>query len=711
MKITINRITLLFFFYTIAILSYGQIVYNFFSLGMDDGLSSNMVNDVFKDRKGYIWISTSNGLNRYDGHRILQYYKDYDPDNIQSSRFWSVREDGNGVFWVGTKYTDYTLYYPDKDRFDCDYPSYLHKLGLKSIPQNYTLRIDEARNLWIWNEDEVSYYDFPKKEWHSLHIFNVSGVFVRNKKAYIIQNDLVINIISLVNRDISVDSSLKEQTEMRFRGRPTIFVDSRDNLWVYDRRHKLITYKEKGKDTWTNLTSDERDVHMDVRNISEDPYGMVLLAMGHNSLCYFDRDSKKICRMNLNNNFIQNGTINKVTSFSNSIWLSCEHEGAAIAIVPQPGFIPLYKHKDELDIILKNVNVTSFVEDEDYNIWVSTVGKGIYVISPGIYEIIRHFDIKDKDNVVTSLFIDSSKRVWATTYNDGIYIFNNVFSTPLHINKNDKGLSNENVRAIQEDKQGNIWIGCLREGLQKWDKNKNAFLQPAIPNISPSDIAVSPKGDLLIATSDGHIHFSPTTEKYSVCEKEIREFKKDDFLDKGIKRITYDSRGWIWMGGISGLIVWDKNESSTIRIGTEEGLCNDVIHGITEDDKHNMWITTEYGIARIIIPDGMAKPKLTDIKIQNFSVLDGLKSNQFIEGALMKLHNGTILAGTTDGISIIHPSLVPEERKHGSIYITEIMLSADSLCSSVDTTITYKIENDEFCCPLLYPFRRINVSV
>ena len=696
MRLTINRILLLFACITFAISSsYGQIAYKFIPFGMEDGLSSNMVNDVFKDSKGYIWIATNNGLNRFDDYRILQYYKDYDPDNIQSNRFWAVKEDGNGVFWIGVKYSDCTLYYPDKDQFDCNYISYLHKLGLKFIPPHFTIRIDADRNLWLWDDENVNYYDFSKKEWYHFNLFHVTEVYVRNKKAYIVQNDFVIDIISLNNRDIKVDFSLKEQFGITSEGMPRIFVDSRENIWVYDRQHEILAYKEKGDDTWINPSPDNGDFQMGVKSISEDPYGMVLLAIENNSLFYFDREAKKICQMNLDSKLLQVGTVSKITSFSNSIWLLFKHEGTAFAVVPQQGFLPQHKHKDELDFLLKNVNVTSFINDKENNIWISTEGKGIYVITNGESEILRHFDIEDKNNTVTSLFYDSSNRVWANTYNDGIYIFSDVFSTPLHINKNERGLLNDNVWATQEDKQGNIWIGHQREGIQKWDKDKNTFLPPTIPNIATSDIALSPKGEFLIATPNGHIHLSPTTGKYSACEKEISIFKRNNNLDRGIFRITYDSRGWIWTGGISGLIVWGKDESSSICIGTAEGLCNDVIHGIVEDDNHNMWITTEYGLARIIIPDGVTEPKLTDFKIQNFSVIDGIRTNQFMTGALTKLHNGTVLAGSTDGIIIINPGFIQEERNHGSVYITEIQLSADSLCSSVDTTVTYRIENGE----------------
>ena len=108
-----------------------QITCRFYPQQMRHGLSSNRTNSVYCDKQGYVWITTENGLNRFDGQRFRRYYTSFDTKNFLSNYTWGTHEDANGVIWVGMKKDECTLYHPQEDRFDSDVIGYINRLGYK----------------------------------------------------------------------------------------------------------------------------------------------------------------------------------------------------------------------------------------------------------------------------------------------------------------------------------------------------------------------------------------------------------------------------------------------------------------------------------------------------------------------------------------------------------------------------------------------------
>lgn len=688
----IKHISICISLFAICIFAHAQSEYIFHKMEMSHGLSSNKVNGLSMDSRGYIWIATCNGLNRFDGHRFRHYFTDFDPKNIPSNNFRSISEDGNGVLWVGVRYSEFTLYYPNEDRFDCDYTGYLKKLGLKRDLQNSTIYIDDNKNIWIWDAKGIDHYYFPEKSWVHYDIPNATRVYVHKEKVYILLNDLTIKTSSFNAKHIDTDTTLKQEAKDFDPLRARIFVDNQRGIWVYNRMHDQLYYKETSTSKWVNFAKSGNFTKLDIRDIAQSPSGLIMFAMGHKSLCYYDKSTKSIIPFDNEQLNISNATVSGIKISGETIAISLEQDGFAFSLLPHDGFTTPTLNDKELALINK-FSSTSMTIDKDGKYWFGSDGDGIYVYNKQKKET-RHINLEDHLNVVIHLYCDHKNRIWACTYKDGVYIFDNETSTPLHIKAGERGLTDNNVWCANEDHDGNVWIGCLNEGLQKWDEQKQAFCPSSIPNKSIIDIALAPDNLFILATPDGHLDFDLKTHKYGMCKSEVDVYKEYNIIDKCVNRITFDSRNWLWEGGNSGLFVKYKYDPSYIHISTKEGLCNNVIHGIVEDNEHNMWISTEHGIARIAIPKGTQKPDLSKFTIQNFSVFDGLKSDKFNSGALTVLGN-TIFAGTSSGINLIYPALIPQKRQIPRVYITELFLGPDSVCASVDTTRTYRIPADE----------------
>src|ERR1035437_5803504 len=104
-----RRITIVLFVLLSVNLSFGQFSKRFYHLDVTQGLSNNRVNCIYKDSKGYIWIGTSYGLNRYDGYNFKCYFSDTENKNLWSDNISDIQEDGNGNLWLKLKNT-YVIY-------------------------------------------------------------------------------------------------------------------------------------------------------------------------------------------------------------------------------------------------------------------------------------------------------------------------------------------------------------------------------------------------------------------------------------------------------------------------------------------------------------------------------------------------------------------------------------------------------------------------
>ena len=113
------------------------------NLDVRSGMSDNFVNDIIRDQYGFMWLSTSNGLNRYDGYQFKSYA--FPQSEGSNSLVVKVVEDGAGTLWVQS-YDHIYVYNRLSDRIDDTAEQQLQALGIKeNVSSLYT---DDANNLW-----------------------------------------------------------------------------------------------------------------------------------------------------------------------------------------------------------------------------------------------------------------------------------------------------------------------------------------------------------------------------------------------------------------------------------------------------------------------------------------------------------------------------------------------------------------------------------
>lgn len=241
---------------------------------------------------------------------------------------------------------------------------------------------------------------------------------------------------------------------------------------------------------------------------------------------------------------------------------------------------------------------------------------------------------------------------------------------PILETKNGQLLSTE-ISTIFQDRQGGLWIGTLNRGLLYYHPamhkltyvGRNSFPVTLEKDIAVESFAEDHEGTVylkehthvyrLFTEKDGSRILIPEQESSIPAEIKEKLNKKDEntfFKDKNYTALCTDTRGWTWAGTADGLELFRQDEQTPRVFYRENGLSNNFVQGIIEDNHHDIWVTTSNGISRIHI-----NPENSEPGFINFNQLDGALEGEYITGAVFKASDGTLYFGGIDGFNIFNP--------------------------------------------------------
>ena len=184
------------------------------------------------------------------------------------------------------------------------------------------------------------------------------------------------------------------------------------------------------------------------------------------------------------------------------------------------------------------------------------------------------------------------------------------------------------INIIAFDRQGGMWLGTEKRGLLY-----------ARPYPSP-----------FIA----YDWSQPEANRYALMMDKV--LNTSEPLPRRVNCIFYDSRGWRWTGTFTGLQL-QKGKGDAVRTFTrQDGLNNEMIHSIIEDDNHNIWVSTSFGITQLEIKDGDVK------QIRSYDHHDNVPNESFINGRVMKLDDGRIVMQAQDHVIEFNPAEFHNEK-------------------------------------------------
>ena len=632
----------------------------------DNQLSSNLATQVFQDKSGFIWIATRNGLNTYDGYHITVIKKDM-------SNF----------------------------------------LGLNS---NYIISLAQDEKEHILLGTNNSLLEFTGSEFLKIPMLDSKGKELATyvKQVYPLKNkDVAVATsgygIMLKKQDAQECHAMKGEVE-KLKYIHKLLEDKRGRLWIITEDGKLYRKETNGRVT-SHFAGTEG---VGAQDIQQDALGNIYLASKNQGVHLLRAGSNVFTRISSIGNLpIDNIYISR----NNKLYIGCDGLGIYV-YDPQTGFLqdnPLFSRL----VNLAKSKVTSIIEDNQGNIWVSMLQKGVFMQS-NIQNDFNYmgFRLGNRnvigENCVTSLSINQGNQVWVGTDKDGLYLFNIATrsveghflnqSTVLTLCKDqqgrtwvgtytdglgymdaagsfhpvDLGISKSvGIFDIKQDPQGNIWIATMGEGLfclqkdgsrrnykAKYGADNNLKVN-SLPNDYLTKMVLSKDGNhVYIATSVGLACLDRKRNSWVSTFKGINCLNKNSFSHC----VFVDSKDHVWYGTEDGAFCFDFRKGIKPKLyTTANGLTDNSVASITEDYQGNIWLGTIKGLNKLALKSGT---------ITKFYAESGLQSNEFSDASVCTTQDRkTILMGGSGGLNWFQADQVRQHPWQAKVVISGFILN------------------------------------
>lgn len=679
---------------------------NFTSLKSKDGLSSNTVNAILKDRYGLMWFATEDGLNKFDGTNFTVYkHKSDEPNGLQSNDIRVLHEDRAGNLWVGSSGGSLSLYNRKKNSF-INFPGNT-KNGLSS---------DIIRGIFS---------DYTGKIW----VATYDGLDVLDPKSKKIER-------------LSIQSN--PQTTLPVVRINCLFEDSKHRMWIgaYDGLH-LYNRKTKSFEHFQNSALDSASLSNNfVSGITEDSFANLWIGTkgGLSMLLPDGKGFKNFKHKKGDANTLNSNNIQAVaTNDSNQLWVGTDEGLNTLDI--KSGIITQYKpdsrniysligksitciyidkqeiywvgsyrgginkYDNNLNLFhLKQGNifdqrglnssvVTSFVEYKDDEIFVGTDGGGLSVFNRQT-ELFRHLKIPitsgntSADIAVMGMEMTRSKKLYIGTYSKGLFVLDLSTEKFSQFKRGEyaSDLSSNDIFCIKEDRKGRIWIGTNGGGVNVLNaENKVIFKYGESPQAANKGgyplnnyirfIEEDKPGQIWIGSyGRGIALFNPGENKFTLYNKANSKLPNNLLLS-----ILEDGKGNIWVGTFSGgLSLFDRKTNQFITFSEKEGLNNATVYAIVEDMQGRIWVSTNKGISSF-------NPKTK--KFTNYTIFNGVQNNNFVLGAGFRSSDGEIFFGGAEGFNYFNPQYFKKNKNVPSVLFTDLRISNNSVEASSDGPI------------------------
>jgi signal transduction histidine kinase/ligand-binding sensor domain-containing protein/DNA-binding response OmpR family regulator len=697
----------IFFAFAICGISLSQALqYKFMRLDVNDGLSANQVTCFLRDSRGFMWIGTSSGLNRFDGYSLRIYRNDNrDTASISNSFVSAMAEDPEGRLWITSAYNSGAIdvYDPKTDQFSPSSQEILKRYGIPPGTVSHIVK-DSKGNFWFVHSTGLYKYNPVENKSHEVKYIEGDGALLPAQGITSLVEDTRANLWAIQRNGMLVAITVSDDRVVyrnpyfvtRFKGLQydyRLMVDSDGDVWAHiANANQGVFYFDTKAKSFTPITSQSSRARLNtdiVRGMAEDNNGMIWVGTDHGGVNLIDKKTWTVRYLFNNPEDDQSLSQNSLTSVykdrSGIIWLSTFKQGLCYYHENIVRF-PLYRHNTIDANSLNFDDINRFVEDSKGNIWIGSNGGGLIYFDreKGTFKQYRHDPSNPNSvssNVIVSLCLDHSGVLWIGTYYGGLNSFDGrKFTRYKHDPSKSSSLSDDNVWEIFEDSQHNLWIGTLYAGLELFDRKTNTFQHYRggdVNSVHTNYISVlkeDKKGNLWVGTGWG----IDVMEKSSGTFTHIinQDGNPDKLSNNSILEIMEDSRGLVWVGTQEGLNLYDPEKKTFRSFREEDGLPHNTVFTILEDDAGNLWMSTPNGLSNLII-----KKEVNGLSFsfKNYDEADGLQGKQFNENAALKTSKGELIFAGAYGFNIFRPEKIIVNTVKPDIVLTDLQVFNKSI--------------------------------
>ncbi|MFD2161590.1 two-component regulator propeller domain-containing protein [Paradesertivirga mongoliensis] len=664
-----------------------------------DGLSQSTVSVSLKDRYGFMWFGTQDGLNKYDGYKFTVYRNQpNNPKSLRKNHILSLFEDKAGNLWVGTLLGGVSRYDRTNDCFInyIEEPNNPKKLSHSVATTIYQ---DKQNNLWVgtyWNLNllnpktgEVTRFISNPADPNTISNDGITAIIEDSKGNLWIGTSNGLNIYNRRSKKFTrFFHDEKNPGSLSNNIITKIAEDKKGNLWIGTMGGGLNLFSHSSRTFRSFLSDGAKPSSLSNNNISDiTDAGNGYLWLGTQSaLDLFNTRTGE--SKHYYSNPLDPNSLNRNSSVSsllldrdNILWVGT-NDGGMNKYDKNLSFFKTYRNHPADQNSLSFNSVTSFAEAVNGDIWVGTSGGGLNLFKRNENRFIRINASPSRGNpfyTYSVLALYPSKhgnQLWLGTYGSGLHLYdqNGRHSKVYTKGHSEKQLNNENIYAIFEDSRDNVWIATNGGGANILDLKTGIIQKLRSDAVNKSTLS----GDFVRAfceDTDGEIWIGTTSglSIYNPVTKQIRRYDADfKYLQSSnINSLYSDKNNNIWIGTAGGGLSVLNKRSQKLRTFTQgDGLSDNTIKSIVPDARGNLWFGTNNGLSRFTISTGKSK---------NFTIFHGLQSHEFSSGAAILTKAGEILVGGVNGFNIFHPASLPENKNLPRVLITDFKLFNNSV--------------------------------
>ena len=659
-----------------CVMSFAQSI-RFYS--SDEELSNSLINTIYQDRRGFIWVATQDGLNCLDGSSFTIYRHQQDnPASIKDNYVRALFEDSSGSFWVGC--------INGLQRFDRNTDSFHEILlykddGTRAFP--HVTSIIERNNGEIWLSTSGSGIITFRKG--SLHYSNEADLNVRLCSRFLTMlfedsrgriwagsENNGLSCFDPINREMlhfpELENLVGNHTVFTFceDENGTIFIGTSDGLYTLDNEGIVyhVPYGLKGQ-------------NYPVRSLLVRSDRRIFAGTDGNGFKIYNSETRQLEDYKLMFTPFDFSKTNVLSIFEDdhkNMWVGVLQKGL-LFIPSSSNKFKYYGYKSFDSNFIGSNCVMSICKNRDNRLFVGTDNDGLYVIDLN-NQSSRHYSNTEQSvgsapGTVVRIFEASDGTIWLGSYMNGLSRFDvHTGKCTYYPNNTGEHPANDKVFAIVEAGDGKLWIGTYGNGLFRFDirtgkYDKHYHQQSNTRNTRLSnnwinDMVCDEQGRLWIGTYKGVSCFDPKTETF------VNYYVDPDGLPSNVVSTVFaDNKGDIWLGTDGGLVYLNPASGQIKTYTTADGLSNDIICGIVGDAQNNIWVSTYSGISKFSAESN---------SFVNYFASDGLQGSEFKKGACFMAVDEEIFFGGTNGITSFYPQEIWLSDRNTQVFITALYL-------------------------------------
>lgn len=647
--------------------------YYFKHININNGLSQNTVRAIFQDRLGFMWFGTKDGLNRFDGNSF-KVFKFSPVGSLNDNVFHRIVQDENDYIWVSTENGVY-IYDPYHEKFDLFDQVTSDKDSVKGVVTEMIK--DGDGDIWMSVENKgIFHYRFADEQLDFYEIplvkdgMKMVSLCADQNGVWVFPYSSPFLYINKETKEVSTFNLEDDKELMSHVGEVSdVFLDTHNQLLVATSQKGLIAINTVNKTHRVLLDFDDKGEPIFVRCIER--IDSETLSIGTESGIYIYRsDTGEIVNIRQDNSV-------PYSLSDNAVYAIYKDRDGGIWVGTYFGGVNYYNNQYNLfksyipthgEGMLNGNRIREFCRGPGGEIWIGTEDGGLNLFDPETDTFLNlPQPLQSLYSNIHALYIDGDF-LWIGAYSKGLNRYNLKTGELKTFTHDDSpgSISQNSVFSLIKDSQGVLWVGTLA-GVDIYDERREQFIRvDKLKGMSIQDIFEDSNGFIWISTFlDGLYRFNPVDREWRVFLHDINDPNSLPYNKTTSVYEDHKRRLWVTTQG-GGFGLYDRENETFTTYNSANGLPNDVVYQIIDDQTGSLWLSTNSGLV-LFNPDKKC--------FKNFTVENGLKTNQFNYQSSYKSRDGMIYFGSLEGFIRFDPTDISEAKSTAPVVITDFYVN------------------------------------